>query len=177
MRKSFSLIEVLVSVTLLSIIVLFLVNSSFNLQKGYESLYKKESKTFSDYEVKEVLYKDLLEANEIFINSGRKFDFINLKTKNSLFEREGSYVTYTVLQKENRLIRLESENNITLPIENDKIYKTDFLLIKENLEEFKVYESTNEKKKDLLMIYYKEKSLTPTFFEIGLINTLDIRKK
>ncbi len=171
MKKSgFTLIEVLVAVTLMSIIVLFLINSSFNLQKGYDSLYKSESKSFSDYDRKELIYMDILEASQIDIDSNRKFDILTLKTKNSLYQRENCYVIYTVLQKGNKLIRLENDNNISLPVSQEEIYKTGFLIVKEDLEEFKILRNEEKKKQDLLMVYIKDKNQIPDLFEIGLIN-------
>lgn len=175
-RRSFTLIEVLVSVAILSIIVLFLVNSSFNLQKGYESLFNKEKKTFADYEVTKTIYEDILEASKIEIKEGRKYDVLNLQTKNSLYQREEGFVSYAVL-KNSSLIRLEKDDNTTLPLSYDETYKTDFLIVKENIEEFKIIQNLNEKKKDFLLFYLKAKDQTPVYYEIGLINSGAMQKK
>lgn len=181
MKKSaFTLIEVMISVTLLVIIMLFLTSSSATLKKGYELLSKKEEKNLNRFKVTELLYYDFLQSSIINITPSKYYDTIHLKTKSTLFQKDEPFVSYTVIKRNNTLIRMESDHNITLPIHNDDVYKIEYINVLEDVEEFKinlpnVEDNTTAIDKLILSIFPKNK--TPIIFELGLINSVEIKVK
>jgi prepilin-type N-terminal cleavage/methylation domain-containing protein len=107
MRKGFTLIEMMISVTILSIIMLFLYKSYAELNlsnKTYEHALDK-LQTFEL--VKKVLYLDFSLADKVqILKQDKQHDVVFLSSMHSIHERINPNIAYFV--KENHLYRLES---------------------------------------------------------------------
>jgi prepilin-type N-terminal cleavage/methylation domain-containing protein len=107
MRRAFSLIELLVSIVILSLMMLFLYKSYANLNRSNIFYGEEVAKITKVQKIKKIFFLDITQAQSITIlNQERDEDVVFLQTKNSLHHRIEPYVAYIV--KEKKLYRLES---------------------------------------------------------------------
>jgi len=108
-RAGFTLIEMMISIVILSIIVLFLYQSysSLNISNAF---YKKRSLSIkSESELRKIIYMDFslaLKGSVNIINKEKKVDILFMQSSHSLHRRFNPYIAYIV--KEKKLYRLES---------------------------------------------------------------------
>jgi len=144
MKKSFTLIELLLAIVIFSILTLAMSNviKEINSSKNFLVKNYKDKK---DYLVK-VLYYDILDASEIKIihTKNPDYDKLILKTSNSLYKLINPTVTWYISKK--ALIRKE---NLKYTIDK---FNT-------NIKVFKIY-----KKKSKIFIYINGKKRL--FFEL-----------
>jgi len=107
MRKGFTLIEMMISITILSIIMLFLYKSYAELNLS-NKVYKTSVDTLEKFEhIKKVLYLDFSLASSVrIINQDKKGDIVFLQSIHSIHDRINPYIAY--IFKEKHLYRLES---------------------------------------------------------------------
>jgi len=131
MKKSFTLIEVLISVLILSFVFLAMDNILQMLKRTDDTL-RSRVENLNEYMIK-TLYYDLINAREVNVTSkSRDIDEIDIKTRNSLYEIPEPYVRWKVYK--GMLIRIESP----VPITSDKEYYTLDNFAK-NVKIFKIY--------------------------------------
>jgi len=142
MKKSFTLIEVMISVIIFSMLFLVMSNVIKNLNVTKHFLEKYSNK--KDYVVK-VLYNDILNSYKIDVIHTKypNFDRLKLFTTNC-FYNDVCNVLWYVSKNQNRLIRKEGINS--------DIFKKDLKI-------FKIYRN---KGKDLIFIKAKK----PIIFEM-----------
>lgn len=142
MRKgAFTLIELIVSIILIGLIVVFLYSALAGSRKTKHSLERYSTAEQNRSKLYELLYRDLIESTEITPMTTRdeRFTIMKLRTANSLYDIAMPYVTYYVHSQQKALIRLESAREIELPIPYDDkwfVY-ADWLVPKVN--DFNVY--------------------------------------
>lgn len=112
-KKSFTLIEVLISVTILVLVFVFLY-SQFNLaQKSTKKTTQIEKTSTKRAKVIELLYNDLITSRDIVPTSRQKYDrFLEaFQTQNSLYGMINPFIKYVVISKNDgyRLVRLEGK--------------------------------------------------------------------
>ncbi|WP_324170587.1 prepilin-type N-terminal cleavage/methylation domain-containing protein [Sulfurimonas sp.] len=156
MRKAFTLIELMVSITILSIIMIFLYKSYASLNKS-NHFYKKELfKIKSEQLKKRVLFLDFsLAKNKSIkiINQDIKEDIVFLQSSNSMHNRYNPYIAY--IFKEQKLYRLESLKPFKeYPLNADAEFSVEYF---GEAKSFRVYKSDNKEKESYLVhIDFKE---------------------
>jgi len=113
MKKAFTLIELMVSISILSILMLFLYKSYADLNRNNNVYHEAVKKLHKTEQIHKVLYLDLMLASKKhFISQkiDKSYDFISFMTRNSLHKRINPYVAYLV--KDDTLYRLESRKQI-----------------------------------------------------------------
>ena len=107
MRRGFTLIEMMVSIVILTILMLFLYKSYGELNR-FNTLLESESSKIERLErIKKTLFLDITLAQSVTIyNNDTKEDVLFLQTKHSLYGRVNPYVGYLV--REGALYRIES---------------------------------------------------------------------
>ncbi|WP_456480666.1 type II secretion system protein [Nautilia sp.] len=136
MKKSFTLIELLISVVILSILFLALSNViSYSKNSGgvLEKRYEKQLK-FDLY--MKVLYYDLLNGGEINVTGSGDYSVVKIRTSNSLHFIPEPYVVWYVSKKHNTLMRLESPEVVNLLKLPPDYYLDKFV---QNVKIFKIY--------------------------------------
>jgi len=113
-RAGFTLVELMVSITILSIMMLFLYKSYASLNQT-NAIYKIESDKIKNHQMrKKTFYLDislaLFESIKI-LNQDTKEDVVFFQTSNSLHKNYNPYVAYVV--KDEKLYRLESLKKFT----------------------------------------------------------------
>ena len=143
MRKAFTLIELMISIVILSIIMLFLYKSYSALNHSNRTL-KEETLKIQKYELlKKTLYLDFSLAQEIkIINQDKKEDVVFMQSKNSVHKRYNPYIAY--IFKDKKLYRLESLRPFKeYPLNVDSEFVTDEL---GECKSFRVYKSRDVKR-------------------------------
>ncbi len=150
-KNAFTLIELLISVAILSLIMLFLYKSYADLNKTNQLYEQEVSKLEYISRIKQTLYLDLLLAKQKTLtvsHQDTKFDFVSFMTEHSLHRVIKPYIAYIV--KENILYRVESSEEIkSVEIPRDQPYIIDKV---GSVEKFKLYLPTDEKKEKIVII-------------------------
>ena len=122
-RKAFTLVELLVSIALTSIVVLFLYKALSNQEDLNHSLSTHQERLKKKSDLFHLIYSDLFQAQKIQIKPlfNKNYVVINLQTTNSLYTIPKPFVTYFVHENNKTLVRLESADPIKLPMESEKI--------------------------------------------------------
>jgi prepilin-type N-terminal cleavage/methylation domain-containing protein len=187
LKPAFTLIEVLVSVVLLSLMITYLYNALGVLQNANSSLISKEKQLNTRDFLFGLLYKDLFEATSTTITStqSKDFDILKIKTVNSLHDISTPNVIYVVVKEDKKLIRIESPYLFALPIPMESTYMLYADEIANDVEFFKIYSESsaennqtsiqnpqNDIQKDVLakgnvLLSLKLRNQKPLFFEIA----------
>lgn len=156
MRKAFTLVELIISIVILSLIIVALYKSYASLNMSNET-YKNKNKSIKNIELKKkVIYLDLLltiPKSLIYLNEDIKEDVISFQSRNSVHKRFNPYITYVV--KDSILYRLESLQKVkTYPFNLNFDGDVDNL---GKVDKFKIYKSKNNKSY-LVNIIFKDSS-------------------
>lgn len=171
LKKAFTLLELLISIVILSIMIIYLYNSYASLNLSNANL-KNETKSIENIEqIKRVVYMDFLnafgkKASAIKIENREKDeDFVSLQTTNSLHRKINPYVSYIV--KEKKLYRLESSKPITnYDISIDNNFISDYL---GEVKTFQIYKSS-DKSNNLYLVYIDFTSLKEVLYLVNALN-------
>ncbi len=159
-RRGFTLVELMISIFLLSIIAIFLYNTIGSLQKSNTVLSKSVNHFSIADKISDLLYDDIFLSSDINITD-RDNTILQLQTKNSIYNIEMPYVSWFVARENDTLLRIES----ILPFSKKNSENANYYHISKvqsDCEKFKVMQS---KKGDTVLIYVKFKSKEPILFE------------
>lgn len=169
MRKSraFTIVELLISVALIGLIIVYLYSVSGNLQKSNQFYDAKQQKEDAENRIKELFFRDIIEiaSNEINITEGfdKEYSILNFKTHNSLHGLANPYVMYAVSREDSTLIRSESMVDFNFSDENF-FNKTKSIEIVKDVEKFLV--SSDEKNKKKFLFFLQKSGESPIYFEV-----------
>ncbi len=165
MKQGFTLLEVLISIALLSIVMLALNKSVTLLRDSNTKLFEHLDKAKEETKMLNVLYADISASNGDISIEKKEFSRLCInETIHSLYELPSAKVCWIVLKEENQLIRIEG-NGYDLPIDEEERVEVD--LLTKNIDIFDVY---YEKGKVLVVIREKDKEAM-SFMIQGLAET------
>lgn len=118
-NRAFTLIEVLVSIALLSIIVIFLYQTLDMTQKSNSFFHSKVNKKEQEIILKKIFFKDIAYSNANI--EQKDTSILKVFTTHTIHNSFYNNITYFV-SKENNLIRIESKK----PFDKNKL-NDDFL--------------------------------------------------
>jgi len=171
MRRGFTLVELVISIALLGIIVLFLSQSVTGLKGGLVSLKAKEATERYRNDVADLLYRDLLQMEGDWNRTeGKRFDTLAFQTANSLYGYAHPYVTYLVLKNGNRLLRVEGSAPHFPPYPQETAYAYRFLEVAQGIGAFRLF-LPKEKEGKGMLLYLKLPGDVPLALEILPPNT------
>lgn len=167
-KSAFTLIEMMVSIVILSIMITFLYQSYASLNLSNDVL-KKEVKGISDIQkMKKVIYLDFslaLHNSTKIQNRGKNEDAVFLQSSNSVHKRLNPYIAYMV--KQNKLYRLESLKKIeSYDLAADAEFDVDYL---GEVDSFRVYESSKSKK-EIYLVHVDFKTLDEMIMKVKVLN-------
>jgi len=156
MRKAYTLVELVISITILSIIIIFLYKSYASLNES-NRFYKKELSHIKSQQLKKkVIFLDFslaMDKSIKIINQDKKEDIVFLQSSNSMHNRYNPYIAY--IFKEQKLYRLESLKEFKkYPLSVDTEFSVDYF---GEAKSFRVYQSDdNSTASYLVHIDFKE---------------------
>jgi len=160
-KSAFTLVEVLISITLLSLVLMALYKSSDLLRRSNMHLYHHLEHISDAMKGSQVLYLDLLQAdnNISILHREKKFDQLTIeKTEHSLYGLAPVKVTWLIYKENNTLLRIEG-TKYELPLREDENVEVDN--VSEHIELFKFYK--NKKKNKLLAIIKGKGEVSQSF--------------
>jgi len=167
-RKAFTLIELMISITILSIMMMFLYKSYASLNLS-NKIMKKEVMNIERFQkIKKIIYLDfsLALAKSVKIKSiDKKNDFVILQSSHSIHKRYNPYITYIV--KEKKLYRLESVKKIEdydIPIDSE--FDIDYI---GKIDIFNIYQSS-ETDKEIYFIHIDFIKFNDVKLKIKILN-------
>ena len=158
MKKAFTLIELMISIILLSLIVSFLYQSVAQLQSSNQQFLDRTNKIQKREEVLKLLYNDFINARSVqWYDKEQDVDIIVVQSSNSLHGMSEPYLTYRVYKDNNTLRRIEG------PAEKFDLFNKIFRFneITEGVKLFKVYEQ-----KGHYLIYLKIEGMDDIYLDI-----------
>ena len=171
MRRAFTLVELLISVVLLGIIVLFLSQSVAGLKSGIGSLQNQDRKSAVRDHVGDLIYRDFLQMEGDWNQSmGKEFDQVQFRSGNSLYGYERPYLVYLVLKNQNRLLRIESPRKHTPPYSPEEAYRYSVMEVARNIGAFRVF-APKEKGQGRLIYLELPEEKEPLIVEVLPLNT------
>jgi len=167
-RSGFTLIELMVSISILSIMMIFLYQSYSSINSSNKNL-KNEIRVITDVQkLKKVIYLDFslaLHKSVKILNQDAKEDVLFFQSSNSLHKRYEPYIAYIV--KKGRLYRLESLQEFKeYPLAMNSEFDVDYL---GDVNSFRVYKSTNDKK-ELYLVHIKFKNIEDILLKVKVLN-------
>ena len=161
-RKAFSLVEMIISVILLGIIVVFLYETVSNLEQTNRIFSNNENSLSKKERILDLLYEDIFLANSLEIK-GTDNSLVSIQTSNTLFDIAQPNVTWLVVREKNTLLRFESTKEFEkMSSDNSDYYHIS--KVGENCEIFKVYQSN---KKENILIHIQFKDQEPMVYEFS----------
>jgi len=159
-QKAFTIVEVLISITLLSLVLMALYKSADLMRVSNLQLFNYLQKANTTLKGSTTLYKDLMYAdNNITVNTEEKFHRLTISnTSHSLYGLAQAKVVWLVYKKDNTLLRLEG-GEYHIPLKNEERVEID--VIAKNIELFKLYRS---KKKDKILAMIQVAGQEPQLF-------------
>ena len=167
-KAAFTLLEVLVSILLLSLIMVGLNKVIEQIRISNKYIFKNTMKALSQEKVIKLLYNDILQSNGIIDIISKDKDMYRLiiyNTTNSLYGLFNVKVAWLVDKYKNRLLRVEN-GDFSLPLKLEENVAIDATL--KNIELFTCYKS---KEKNQILLTIKVKGTDPKVLLINNIYT------
>lgn len=144
-KRGFTLLEVLISIMLLSLVLMALYRSSEILRKSNKNLFEHLEKSSNILKGSKTIYMDLVQSDgNITIDTNKEFHHFSIeRTNHSLYGLYQSKVTWLVSKKLNTLLRIEG-NRYKLPLKIEDNVAID--VIAKNIEIFRIYRSKKNRK-------------------------------
>ncbi len=122
-RRGFTLVELMVSIALTTIVVLFLYKALSTQQHSNDIVARNALGIAKRTQLYELIYADLLEAQEVRVEPvfNKDYTILFLHTTNSLHQIPFPYVAYYVHENNRTLVRLESAYALKFPVESEMV--------------------------------------------------------
>jgi len=169
-RGAFTLIEVLVSISLLSLVLLALYNSVGMLQKSNTQLFGYLEKAEREKQGAETLFLDIAGSDGNLTIKGESFSRLCLeRSVNSLYELSAAKICWFVAKKGTILLRSEG-NGYSLPLKSGSHVAVDAVM--EDLDLFRVY-----RQKSALLVVLRQKGKEAVSFIVRGVPDPAAKKK
>ena len=168
-RSGFTLIEVLISITLLSLVLMALYKSADILRNSNLHLFQYLERSSSAMKGSQTLYKDIMHSdhNITIVTEESKYHRLILnKTTHSLYGLGSAKVTWLIAKEEKSMLRIEG-GAYAIPLRGEEHVEID--VIAKNVERFNIYKS---KKKDKILAVIKIGGQEPQSFMVQNIPLL-----
>ena len=171
-RSAFTVIEMMISIVILSIMMIFLYQSYAALNKS-NFFYEKKSVYVKEQQLKKrVVYLDLslaLSGSIKILKQDKNEDVLFMQSSNSLHKRFNPYIAYIVKNK--TLYRLESLKRFTeYPLTVDSKFVVESF---GEVESFRIYKRQKKVKSDMrefYLVHIAFKGEENILFKIKLLN-------
>ena len=167
MRQAFTLIELMIAITLTALLITLLYNTVNNITKSKDLYFKKEKNLLDSVQrIQKLLTLDLLnsDVNSTFITNMEvgKPSKVLIHTSNSLHRIENPWVFYKVTD-ENELLRIESPYRPKFPLTQQYSSNIKVDIICNKTKKFNIHKLKNE-----LLVIFQCQQNSPTIFRLTL---------
>jgi prepilin-type N-terminal cleavage/methylation domain-containing protein len=170
-RKAFTLIEVLISVALLSIVMLGLYGALNMQRSSNKHLFSYLSKAIDGDRVIMVLYRDIMFSDgNLTIEKGEFDRFCIENTSNSLYGLSRAKVCWVIAKEENQLLRSEG-NGYRLPLKHE-----DKVAVDKTIKHITLFD-ISRKKGDILVMIAAANEKPYAFMLQGIEKIEKVKKK
>ena len=117
MKKAFTLLEMLIAVSLLSIIIIFLYNTYASLQSSNNFYGKELSSASHEQKLRKTIYLDFalsMPDSVKLTHIDKGSDVVILQSSHSVHRRIMPYIAYMI--KDGQLLRIESSQELFYPL-------------------------------------------------------------
>lgn len=144
MKKSFTLLEVLISITLFMILILFLYKTLDQTKYSNKLFASKEQSLKSSNDLYDIFLEDVAQAKTIKIVPDRdNRSIVKLESSNTYHNSFYTNITYLV-GSNSKLVRIESKDAFKEGLTPSEFYEDSFIdFLLENIEVFEVQKATN----------------------------------
>ena len=145
-RNAFTLMELLVSVSLLMLITIFMYSAIGSTKISNKVLARQAEEEQNRTMVFNLLYRDLFESFSIetILTKDKHYTLIEMQTHNTLHDITAPYVTYFVNSQSKKLIRLEAARKIVLPVKYEEKFAIHADVILAKVNDFNLYKSLDD---------------------------------
>jgi len=169
-RNAFTLIEVLISISLLSLVLLALYNSVGMLRKSNAQLFQHLQSADKEKEGTETLFLDIAGSDGNITITGDEFSRLCMEsTVNSLYGLPSARVCWVVSKEKHILLRSEG-NGYRLPTRSDDRVEVDGVI--RNIDLFRAY----RKKSDLIVLLRQKNKKSISFMVQGVPEIIKKKK-
>ncbi len=170
-RSAFTLIEVLISIALLSLVLLALYRSVDMLQSSNRQLFHYLEKADKEKQGTETLFLDIVGSDGNLTITGDEFSRLCLESSvNSLYGLSAAKVCWVVSKKGHTLLRSEG-NGYALPLNSDDRVAVDAVI--EDVDLFRVYRQKGE----VLVVLRQKGKNSISFMVHGVPEIIKKKKK
>jgi len=170
-RKAFTLLELLISIALLSIVLMALYQSLSMLRASNSQLFDYLTKAQIEKRAIETLFKDIAGSDGKITITGDEYARLCIdNTINSLYELPSAKVCWLVLKKDNTLVRSEG-NDYELPLDSEARVAVDSVI--KNIDVFQVYRKGSE----VLVLLQEKGKASVSFMVMGVSEPVKKKKK
>ena len=172
-QAAFTIIEVLISISLLSLVLMALYRSADLMRASNLHLFNYLQQSSTTLKGSKTLYRDLMHADHnISINTEKEFHRLTLlNTSHSLYGLAKAKVTWLVHKENNTLLRIEG-GEYNMPLKSEERVEID--VIAKKIQLFKIYRS---KKKDKVLVILQIVGQEPQVFMSQNIPKAPLRPK
>lgn len=139
MKKAFTLLELIISITLFMIIVVFLYKTLDQTKYSNNLFFNKQELLKQSNYLHNIFLEDIAEASSItVIYDKNKNAIVKIVTDNSYHNSFFNNITY-ILGATNKLVRIESMKTFNTELKDDDFYQNSFIdILLEDIEYFDV---------------------------------------
>ncbi len=150
-RGAFTLIEMMIAITIFALIVVFLYKSYDSLKRSNEKYTKITNQMQRNWRIKKMFFLDfslIIKSDISVLNQEKNEDVVILQTSNSIHNRTNPYVAYVV--KDGVLYRLESLQKLTYPFGADVVGDVDEI---GKVKRFRIYKALKKEEQHAVTYY------------------------
>ncbi len=165
--KSFTLVEVIISIVILGILFTYLFSTINSTKKQNKNYIIKSDKIKDEKQIFRLFNLDFAQIiGDVKITNSKRYDILEFKTKNSIYQIIEPTVTYFVSKKDKALIRVESLEPFSFDVkeEVDKIFLYADILSRDTISFKAVY------KDGFITILFRSKNLRPMVLKLPTIS-------
>jgi hypothetical protein len=154
----------MISIVIIGLITSYLYGTLGGVRKSNSLLLLRDIQTREKSNFTTLLNRDILESTSSKMTMSIKGEstVLHLQTKNSLYNSHYVYVKWFLHEELKEIIRAESVKDFQLPVKEERLHWVRFDKILENIETFKIFQSS---KKDGLLLYTVDQNETESVFE------------
>ena len=163
MKKAFTLLEMLIAVSLLSIIIVFLYQTYASLQNSNRFYGKELSSASFEQKLRKTIYLDLaLSMPDSFqiTNIDKHSDVITMQSSHSVHRRIMPYIAYMI--KDSELLRIESSDRLSFPLQGSEEMVIDNL---GEVQSFRLFENNNA-----FLVHLEQNNKKMMIFRVNRLN-------